>query len=112
MKKCQTLPYILNFDVIECVRRNRRPQANKTLETTSPSTPLEKFIPKQKKVSNPQENIVNRTSPSIGSSHPKQTPSKPQANPKEAHREEKGFNTSPALRVGVRDPVIGGWLCV
>ena len=61
--------------------RNRRPQANKTLKTTSPSTPLEKKIIPKQKVSNPQANIVNRTSPNIGSSHPEQTPSEPQGIP-------------------------------
>ena len=34
--------------------RNRRPQANKTLKTTSPSTPLGKFIPKQKSTHKPK----------------------------------------------------------
>ena len=35
--------------------RNRRPQANKTLKTISPSTPLEKFIPKQKSIKSPSK---------------------------------------------------------
>ena len=82
MKKCQTLPYILNFDVIECVRRNRRPQANKTLETTSPSTPLEKFIPKQKKsIKSPsrhRKSYVPKHWLITPQANPKQTQSKPQ----------------------------------
>ena len=70
----------------------RHPQAHHS-KNSSPS----------KKVSNPQANIVNRTSPSTGSSHPKQTRSKPQGSSKGTE-----LTLHPTLRVGVRDPVIKG----
>ena len=54
--------------------RNRHPQAKKTLKTKSPSTPLGKFIPKQKSI---KANIVK-------SYVPKHWLITPQANPKES----------------------------
>ena len=57
--------------------RNRRPQANKTLKTTSPSTPLEKFIPKQKSIKSPskrRKSYVPRHWLITPKANPKQTP--------------------------------------
>ena len=67
--------------------RNRRPQANKTLKTTSPSTPLEKFIPKQKSIKSPskhRKSYVPKHWLITPQANPKQTLSKPQANSKES----------------------------
>ena len=61
--------------------RNRRPQANKTLKTSSPSTPLEKFIPKQKGIKSPnkhRKSYVHKHWLITPQAKPKQTPSKPQ----------------------------------
>ena len=61
--------------------RNRRPQANKTLKTTSPSTPLEKFIPKPKIIKSPskhRKSYVPKHWLITPQATPKQAPSKPQ----------------------------------
>ena len=61
--------------------RNRRPQANKTLKTTSPSTLLEKIIPKRKSIKSPskhRKSYVPKHWLITPQANPKQTPSKPQ----------------------------------
>ena len=70
--------------------RNRRPQANKTLKTTSPSTPLEKFIPKQKSVKSPSKHRKSYV--------PKHWLITPQANPKKTPRKPQGIRSDPVIK--------------
>ena len=95
--------------------RNRRPQANETLKITSPSNPLEKVHPKQKR-SKPQANPKPKALAVIKpQANPTQTPSnpvfsngkseisgnpeigKPQANPKQnlLHPKQTRESSSP-----------------